>query len=106
MADKERIRGMLDALIEGNEEQAKTEFHGYFSEKTRETLNEAESKEFSDYKEWTKAAHEAAKNTNSEKNADVKFNERDGGDVIDALTKDDTKIGQWDSKKKSGTINK
>lgn len=40
MDRKERLRSMLDAIIDGNEEQAKTEFHSYFAEKTREKVNE------------------------------------------------------------------
>lgn len=40
MDRNERLRNMLDAIIDGNDEQAKTEFHSYFAEKTREKVNE------------------------------------------------------------------
>jgi hypothetical protein len=38
MADNDKIRDMLDALIDDNSEKAQVDFHSYLSDKMKETL--------------------------------------------------------------------
>ncbi len=39
MADKQKLRDMLDSLIDQNSEQAQVDFHTYLEDKMREVLN-------------------------------------------------------------------
>lgn len=41
MADKEKLRDMLDAMIDQNAEQAQVNFHSYLEDKMREVLHPA-----------------------------------------------------------------
>jgi hypothetical protein len=38
MADKEKLRDMLDSLIDQNSDQAQVHFHSYLEDKMREVL--------------------------------------------------------------------
>jgi hypothetical protein len=38
MADNDKLRDMLDALIDDNSEKAQVDFHSYLSDKMKETL--------------------------------------------------------------------
>jgi len=48
MADKQKLKDMLDAIIDGNNEQAQTDFHAYVTAKTKEVLHGEEQEEPSD----------------------------------------------------------
>lgn len=39
MADKDKLRAMVDALVDDNAEQAQVDFHGYLEDKMREKIN-------------------------------------------------------------------
>ncbi len=39
MADKDKLRNMLDNIIGDNSEQAQVDFHDYLSAKMREVIN-------------------------------------------------------------------
>lgn len=41
MADKEKLRDMLDAIVDDNNEQAQVAFHSYLEDKMKEVLNPA-----------------------------------------------------------------
>jgi len=46
MADNDKLRDMLDALIDDNSEKAQVDFHSYLSDKMKDTLQgEEESAE-------------------------------------------------------------
>ena len=38
MADKDKLRDMLDSLIDDNNDQAQVHFHGYLEDKMRDML--------------------------------------------------------------------
>ena len=38
MADNEKLRDMLDALIDDNSEKAQVDFHSYLNDKMKETM--------------------------------------------------------------------
>ena len=38
MADKDKLRDMLDALIDDNDEKAEVDFHSYVTDKMKDTL--------------------------------------------------------------------
>lgn len=42
MADKDKLRNMLDAIVDDNNDQAQVDFHGYLENKMREIINPAE----------------------------------------------------------------
>ncbi len=42
MADKEKLRNMLDSLIDSNSDQAQVDFHGYLEDKMKEVLSPEE----------------------------------------------------------------
>jgi len=39
MADKEKLRDMLDALIDDNSDKAQVDFHSYLSDKMKEVIH-------------------------------------------------------------------
>ncbi len=39
MADKDKLRDMLDAIIDDNNEKAQVDFHSYVTDKVRDQLN-------------------------------------------------------------------
>ncbi len=42
MADKQKLRDMLDSLIDQNSDQAQVDFHGYLEDKMKEVLSPEE----------------------------------------------------------------
>ncbi len=42
MADKQKLRDMLDSLIDSNSDQAQVDFHGYLEDKMKEVLSPEE----------------------------------------------------------------
>jgi len=42
MADKERLRAMLDNIIDNNDEEAQIEFHAYLQDKMQEVLGNSQ----------------------------------------------------------------
>lgn len=38
MADKDKLRDMLDAIIDDNDDKAQVDFHSYVTDKMRDTL--------------------------------------------------------------------
>jgi len=39
MADKDKLRDMLDAIIDDNDDKAQVDFHSYVTDKMRDTLD-------------------------------------------------------------------
>ncbi len=39
MADKEKLRDMVDSLIDDNSEKAQVDFHGYVTDKMKDVLD-------------------------------------------------------------------
>lgn len=43
MADKDKLRDMLDALIDDNSEKAQVDFHAYVTNKMKDAINDTSS---------------------------------------------------------------
>lgn len=39
MADKDKLRDMLDSIIDDNDEKAQVDFHSYVTDKMKDTIN-------------------------------------------------------------------
>ena len=45
MADKDKLRDMLDSLIDDNSDQAQVHFHNYLEDKMKDVINPAADEE-------------------------------------------------------------
>ena len=43
MADKDKLRDMLDSIIDDNSDKAQVDFHSYVTDKMKDTLHPEES---------------------------------------------------------------